>query len=239
VPLGYWPIIVETDIDQPGAAGIHMDKDNQPFSLVQYSSTWSLTASHEALEMLADPFGNRVIPGESVMDGQGRVEYLVEVCDPCEAWKYGYNVNGVRVSDFYTPDYFDPVGSSGARYDFMSHIKSPRQVLDDGYLSWHDLVTDHWFQLTRFGVQDFRDLGTMSGEQGSLRSQIDASTGSYSPLLKGFGETDPRLATAAGLTLSHQRSTDSKATFWRAQIAGIKRAYPVRSQKKRGQNARR
>ena len=33
VPLGYWPIIVETDIGEDGASGIHLDKDNQPDAL--------------------------------------------------------------------------------------------------------------------------------------------------------------------------------------------------------------
>jgi hypothetical protein len=63
VPVGYWPMIVETNINTPGAAGVHEDKDGQPFALIAMSDSWSLTASHEMLEMLADPFGKRVIPG--------------------------------------------------------------------------------------------------------------------------------------------------------------------------------
>src|SRR5262245_8723229 len=113
VPIGYWPIIVRDDIGYPGAAGIHLDQDGQPFSLVQFEPQWALTASHEVLEMLADPFGSRVIAGDSIKSGQGRVEYLVEVCDPSEAAEFGYTVNGVLLSDFYTPAYFDPVSSTG------------------------------------------------------------------------------------------------------------------------------
>ena len=41
-------------------------------------------------------------------NGKERVHYLVEVCDPCEDGKCAYYINGVLVSDFYTPDYFDP-----------------------------------------------------------------------------------------------------------------------------------
>jgi hypothetical protein len=93
VPVGYWPVIVETDIETPGAAGIHEDKGGQPFALIEYSNTWSLTASHEVLEMLADPWGRRVHAGQSVKPGQGRVEFLVEVCDPCETAEVGYHVN--------------------------------------------------------------------------------------------------------------------------------------------------
>src|SRR3954469_9767149 len=107
VPLGYWPVWVRDDIHTPGAAGVHLDKDGQPFALVQYDDAWSLTASHETLEMLADAFGNRLIAGPSVKDAQGRVEYLAEVCDPSEDVQFSYTVNGVTVSDFYTPHYFD------------------------------------------------------------------------------------------------------------------------------------
>jgi hypothetical protein len=37
VPIGYWPIIVQSDIGF-NAAGIHLDKEGQPFSLVQYEA---------------------------------------------------------------------------------------------------------------------------------------------------------------------------------------------------------
>lgn len=177
VPLGYWPIIVRDDIQTANAAGIHLDQDGQPFSLVRWSPQWSLTASHECLEMLADPFGNRLVAGNSLMTGQGRVEYLVEVCDPSEAAEFAYASNGVLVSDFYTPNYFDPVGVPGVRYSFTGALQQPRQVLRDGYLSWHDPVTDRWFQLTFFGgIRRFRDLGTLARRNGSIRSRIDLLT---------------------------------------------------------------
>jgi hypothetical protein len=58
VPVGYWPIIISDNINQPGAAGFHTDKNNQPYALVQFDPTWQLTCSHEAMEMLVDPYGN-------------------------------------------------------------------------------------------------------------------------------------------------------------------------------------
>src|SRR4030095_16128510 len=45
VPIGYWPIVIMDNINTPGAAGVHEDKDGQPFALVQASPGWSLTAS--------------------------------------------------------------------------------------------------------------------------------------------------------------------------------------------------
>src|SRR5919201_3584017 len=169
VPVGYWPMVVETDIDTPGAAGVHEDKDGQPFALIAMSDSWSLTASHEMLEMLADPFGKRIIAGRSPKRGQGRVEFLVEVCDPCEADEFAYTVNDVLVSDFYTPHFFDPVHSEGVRYSFTGAITRPRTILRGGYISWHDPVSDHWWQQIWFGQRrEYRDLGVFDGSAGSL-----------------------------------------------------------------------
>ncbi len=177
VPLTYWPILVEADIHL-NAAGVHADKNGQPFALVRYSNRWTLTASHEMLEMSADPFGNRLIQSQSVKDDQGRVEYLVEVCDPSEAPDYAYRVNGVLVSDFYTPHFFDPIKTDAVRYSFGGHITEPRQVLSGGYLSWHDPPSDHWWQeLKLSGDQpEFKDLGVLDVKQGSLRAQVDRLT---------------------------------------------------------------
>jgi hypothetical protein len=124
VPVDYWPVIIRDDIDQPGAAGYHTDDNGQPFSLVQAADQWQLTASHETLEMLANPFGNRTIAGASppqapqTISALQRVVYLVEVCDPCEDAQYAYSVNGQQLSDFITPHYYDPDGASGALYSF-------------------------------------------------------------------------------------------------------------------------
>ena len=75
VPVGYWPMIVATDIKTPGAAGVHEDKNGQPFALIEMSDSWSLTASHEMLEMLARPVRQAGHPGEipEAKPGPGRV----------------------------------------------------------------------------------------------------------------------------------------------------------------------
>jgi hypothetical protein len=137
IPAGYYPIIVQDTIDQPDAAGYHQtEADGTPYALVLYGETWSLTASHECMEMLADPFGSQKRTARSLIATQGRVDYLVEVCDPCESPSFAYAVNGVMVSDFYTPSYFDPVAAPQGRYSFSGAITQPLQILAEGYLSW-------------------------------------------------------------------------------------------------------
>jgi hypothetical protein len=226
VPLGYWPVIVMEDIGDDSAAGFHQDKNGNPFALVQFSETWSLTASHETLEMLADPFGNRVIasiaPEQS--STKGRVEILVEVSDPSEDISASYQVNGIVVSDFYTPSFFDPVPSSGKSYSFTGAIKKPRQVLKGGYISFHDLASDHWLQVTFFGTKpEDRDLGILDTTGGkSLRAQIDRLT-TPSAFIKGFRKTEKTLTAARAVHKSARIGANAKAKELRAQIKSLTR----------------
>jgi hypothetical protein len=151
VPPGYWTIGIRDDLEGTrGVKGAHYDEANQPFALVQYTdpATWSVMVSHECLEMLVDPSLNRLVSSTSIMD-KSRVDYLLEVCDPCQDASFGYLVNGVRVSDFYTPSYFDPTISS-VRYSFAGAITEPRQVLEGGYISWRDPESGDWWQGFRF-----------------------------------------------------------------------------------------
>jgi hypothetical protein len=220
VPLGYWPLIVVQDVK--GAAGYHTDQNGQPLALIEYGRSWSLTASHECLETLADAYGRRLIAGQSPMDGQGRVEFLVEVCDPSEDQAYAYRVNNILMSDFYTPHFFDPVAVSGVRYSFTGTITKPRQVLPGGYLSWHDPVSDHWFQQTYFGgVIGFPDLGVLPQDGRSIREIVDSLT-PETKRLSDLSESDETLTDARAAMTSSEPATTSRADLWRGQIAALK-----------------
>jgi hypothetical protein len=221
VPLAYWPILVQDDI-HVDAAGVHLDKNGQPFALVQHSNQWTLTASHEMLEMSADPFGNRLVSSASIKEDQGRVEYLVEIADPCEAAEFAYRTNGVLVSDFYTPRFFDPGVTEGSRYSFGGHIKKPREVLRGGYLSWHDPVSDHWWQQVWFGAEpEFRDLDAIDASHGSLRVQIDRRT-PVPQVVEDLPANNPALVAAQRASEAMEESTGARAELLRAQIAAIK-----------------
>lgn len=180
VPLGYWPIIIRDDIPYD-AGGIHLNKANgQPYALVKYSAQWTITVSHECIEMLIDPSGNRTIAGDSVKPDQGRVIYLVEPCDPSERPNFGYSVNTVLVSDFYTPAFFDPVKTDGVKYSFTGAIRGPRQVLPGGYLSWYEPVSSHVWQL--FGPNDeggYIDRGLLPGGFESFRRFADTHSSDF------------------------------------------------------------
>ncbi|MCI3221536.1 hypothetical protein [Streptomyces sp. NP-1717] len=219
VPVGYWPMIVKDDINQEGAAGVHLDNNGQPFSLIEYSDSWSLTASHEMLEMLGDPGGNRLVAGKSLKPDQGVVEYLVEVADPSEAPENGYTINGLLMSDFFTPSFYDPVAAPGVRYSFTGKLDGPRKILPGGYISWHDPVSDHWWQQVWFGTDEpeFVDLGRLTARAGSLRSAIDSRTGTISRIARSGPRSD-RFAAARSLTAAAKQSTASRASGWRSRI---------------------
>jgi hypothetical protein len=221
IPLGYWPVMIMQDVQ--GAAGFHQDKNGQPFAVVEAGDSWSLTASHEVLEMLADPFGNRIVAGPSPKPDQGRVEFLVEVCDPSEDQEFAYTVNDVLVSDFYTPHYFDPVSQDGVRYSFNGKVTKPREVPRGGYLSWHELESDHWWQETFFtGTKPkFNDLGVLDRKNGSLREMIDALT-PQTKRLSHLKRNAPKLTGAIAAASSSDRASVARAEALRARIETLK-----------------
>lgn len=178
VPLGYWPIVVRDDIGR-NVAGVHCDENGQPFALVTAEPIWSLTASHEVLEILVNPFGNKLVAGQSPKADQGRVEFLVEIVDPVADRSNAYTVNGVLVSDFYTPHYFDPVKTSGVLYSFRGSISAPRQVLQGGYLSWHEIETNTWWQQSWFGADPITRQISGVTSNCSLRASVDRLTIHY------------------------------------------------------------
>ena len=180
VPVDYWPVIIRDDIDQPGAAGYHTDDQGQPFSLVQADDQWQLTASHETLEMLADPLGNRTVAGApppqapAPLSKLARVLYLVEVCDPCEDTQFAYGVNGQQLSDFITPHYFNPQGATGTLYSFCGNVKGPHTVLENGYVSFGNPTTNEWYQIiVSNGQTQVQDLGQLNLNGRSLRETVD------------------------------------------------------------------
>lgn len=184
IPVGVWPVFLVAKLP-PDEGGVHLDNKNQPYSLVigtPGNDDWTIDASHETIEMLVDPAGNRVqtsraieIVKNGVQDTVGEFGYMVEACDPCEANQYAYSIQGIAVSDFITPHFYDPVVTSGTRYSFGGNIERPRQVLPGGYISFTNPQSDDWEQILFLGpTPQLRNLGPASGA--SLRMFVDWKT---------------------------------------------------------------
>src|SRR5258708_1088067 len=177
------------------------------------------------MEMLVDPSGNRTVASNSPKPDQGRVLILVEVSDPSEAAEFGYSVNGVLVSDFYTPNFFDPVTAAGVRYSYTGAIKAPRQVLEGAYITSWDPVLTHVSQvLLDGGKQIFKDQGPLPAGFGTLRSFTDKFTNERRAKLDLTPPKALMLTAAFGKGKASSMvdtSTTAAASSLRGQIASL------------------
>jgi hypothetical protein len=143
--------LVDTIEDQPkGVLGFHTeDQGGKLWGVVAAqpelqnggkatTGDWSVSSvlSHEVLEMYIDPNCNLW-----ANDGHGKA-YSFEVCDPVEAPTYV--VNGVSVSNFVTPAWFDPLSDPAtAQYDKLSKLKAPFSILKGGYVVYESAGSEH------------------------------------------------------------------------------------------------
>jgi hypothetical protein len=175
--IGERPAEMLLDEFQRGSvSGIHLNElTRQPFALVAASDAWTVVLSHEVLELLADPSGNHLIAGPHPTRRELRVKYLIEVCDPCQS--HWYPVNGVPVSDFYTPRYFDPVEVPAVRYSFTGSIREPRQILEGGYLTFLDPRDSGLYQMRAGEDQPVLVVGLsdLARSSAPLRTLVDAN----------------------------------------------------------------
>jgi hypothetical protein len=170
VPVGYWPIVV-TFRQLGHEAGVRVDRNGQPYALVELCASWSLSASRACLEMLVNPSGNRSVTTASPRTEQGPVELLLEVCAPCEDPRHAYVINDVLVADFCTPAFYGAgPGIGHVRYTFTAAAAAPFELLPGGHLTWYDPVSDSWWLRTHSGdnVVDTR-LGAVEGSLSSVR----------------------------------------------------------------------
>jgi hypothetical protein len=134
IPAGYIPLIIQDTLESEGSNGFHRTRgDDSPYIVVPYGPTWSLAASHELLRMLANPTGSARRPGSSCMPGQGTVEYLVDVCAPCQDVFAAYAIDGIAVSDFCLQSFFGPTrhGSS-----FTGAVRETFSPAASGVVTW-------------------------------------------------------------------------------------------------------
>jgi hypothetical protein len=143
--------LVDTIQDQPeGVLGFHTeDQGGKLWGVVAAkpeldnggkptTGDWSVSSvmSHEVLEMYIDPNCNLW-----ANDGHGKA-YSFEVCDPVEAPTY--DVNGVSVSNFVTPAWFDPLSDPAtAQYDKLGKLQKPFSILKGGYLVYESAGSEH------------------------------------------------------------------------------------------------
>jgi hypothetical protein len=144
---GTWWVVFLDDSDQAGALAYHdLTNDGLPISkvfvktILADNASVSVGATHEICEMAVDPWLN-----SAYQDPQGTF-WAGEVCDPVEDDQYGYDVGGVLVTDFITPNWFAHEHAQGA-IDFKGHATSAFEVLTGGYAQKFD-PQQGWQQIT-------------------------------------------------------------------------------------------
>jgi len=161
IPTTAWLLGVFDDADQAGALGYHdLTRAGQPLGKVFARTTindgglWTVTFSHELLEMLADPNINLC-----AFDEANKRLYAYEVCDAVEADKLGYKIDGVTVSDFVLPGWFEPthVGKN-EKFAWKTKVARPFQLEPGGYISYFDLAGGGWQQLTARQATNARQM---------------------------------------------------------------------------------
>lgn len=205
VPPDYARVILVDHLDS-GALGVHADRDGVPYALVAARGDWPIVASHECLEMLADPTGEQTRKGPSPKDGNP-AEFLVEVCDPCQGSRWSYKIDDIPVSDFCTPAFYEGTGAPDEVWSYGRNIKGPRQILKGGYLNWRDPVAKQWWRRDWLGgrIADY-SLGPIPPSVSCLRGDMDRLTRRERGRLRGrstdFAATPDRAARAKARALT-------------------------------------
>jgi len=140
--------------DVEDALGYH-DTNNKgiPFGFVftqlsrDLGEPWSVTLSHEVLEMIGDPQANLLVAGPHPGNPKKSVFHWFEMCDAVQAETY--LMDGVALSNFVLPLYFTGEEERGGRNDFLArpHKGTTLQsfsINPGGYVGFYDPEThDH------------------------------------------------------------------------------------------------
>ncbi len=138
-PTGASQLVMLDDADQADALGYHDETpDGVPYGRVFVrpilgsggtvatgANSISATLSHELLEMVGDPSANLWA------DGPGGFDYAVELCDAVEG--DAYEIDGIAVSNFVLPAFFDPQAAADARFDYVAKLGKPFTMTPGGY----------------------------------------------------------------------------------------------------------
>ena len=143
-------------VNSLGATGWHLaNYGDIPYGIVflglcaKIKEAWSITLSHEALELVGDPMCNLLVQGNDPLDRRRRVFHLFEMCDAVQA--ESYSIEGVALSNFVLPSYFSLGEQPGRRNDFLGRSYKGKTLESfgmnpGGYLNILDPKTGNWEQ---------------------------------------------------------------------------------------------
>lgn len=161
-------IYIGTESQDPtaGAAALYgyhaQNHAHLPFGFVYldvcaaYHEAWSVTLSHEVLELLADPTAILTVPAPSPVPPAAagaaapQVHYDLEVCDAVQGDTY--QIAGVAVSNFVTRAYFGLPDGTLPATNFLKLPLAPFGVRPGGYAQYEDGAGAHQIDGARVTV---------------------------------------------------------------------------------------
>ena len=164
-----WWLVFLNDSDQAGALAYHdLTSDGQPISKVFVNTiladgdSVSVGSSHELLEMAVDPWLSAAF-----QDHTGRF-WAAEIADPVEDKTYGYDINGVTVSDFVTPNWFGHQHPT-AQIDFCARASAAFSILPGGYAQWFSPMRGWQQVIGHMAAQGSRAINAPEGSRRERR----------------------------------------------------------------------
>jgi hypothetical protein len=169
------------DVNVDEALGFH-NRNNRgiPYGFVftelsrSLGENWTVTLSHEALELIGDPEVNLLVMGPHPAEPRRDVFHWYEMCDAVQTETY--EVDGVEVSNFILPLYFTGGDELGGRNDFLGRKHNGKTlrsfgVNPGGYVGYFDpQIGDHGtFNIEGDGLA-MRRLQLKSTAKGARRS---------------------------------------------------------------------
>jgi hypothetical protein len=136
----------DTNVDD--ALGYHeTNAAGVPFGFIftelsaEMHEPWSVTLSHEALELIGDPEVNLLVTGPHPADPNKEVFHWYEMCDAVQDERY--TIDGVGVSNFLLPLYFTTGAEAGGRNDFLGARKGRKAlksfgIAPGGYIGFYN-----------------------------------------------------------------------------------------------------
>lgn len=154
----------------PGALGYHdLNASELPIGFVFTDfGDWTVTLSHEVLELILDPTANIFVPGPDPRDSNNWLLHTYEVCDAVESTSY--NIDGIWVSNFLTSNYFSEGDALGTRNDFLGVGVKSFGVIPNSHLGVFNLETFEWEEISGNDIMGNEDTGNriLNGRRGNF-----------------------------------------------------------------------
>jgi hypothetical protein len=214
----------DTNVDD--ALGFHeTNASGAPFGFVftelshQIGEPWSVTLSHEALELIGDPEANLLVAGPHPADPKKEVFHWYEMCDAVQ--DESYKIDGIDVSNFLLPLYFTSDMELGGRNDFLG-ARRGRKALNSfgiapgGYIGFYNPET-----------REHETYALHADERAKERARIKNKA------------AITRRSKRYGLGLSYREEVEQVMQAASGLSAGVATARSARAQKRLASRARR